>query len=371
MARPSDDSAILDTWITGLDEKWKENSLVDGILGCIYGQAIGDAIGLATEFLTKERVEEKFGVGPIPFPSFVRGLHSGCWEEGDWTDDTDQMILIMEGIIQNKRVEPKDFAKRLYDWIEHGFPELGDKRGLGLGGTVAKVVSSKGYLEDPAKAAKSVWNNNGKNLAANGALMRTSILGCYRYDDLKEVAANTKAICKATHYDARCVHNCLMMTRILAIVLQLRSKMEKSSDFKLDLNESNEIVKRCMKESFSLLKRRVPESSKKEMEPYILLDSSSESLVKLELGKENIGYTLNCLAAGLWGFASERDFKTTMNELIMEGGDADTNGAVCGALLGAKIGYSNLPKDWLMGLRHKKWLDAKVKSYLEVSGVIE
>ena len=45
----------------------------------------------------------------------------------------------------------------------------------------------------------------------------------------------------------------------------------------------------------------------------------------------------------------------------LQGGDADTNGAVAGALLGCKLGMSKIPKTWITGLRHKVWLDAIVE----------
>ena len=44
----------------------------------------------------------------------------------------------------------------------------------------------------------------------------------------------------------------------------------------------------------------------------------------------------------------------------MQGGDADTNGAVAGALLGCKLGSSALPPTWLKGLKHKGWLDGHI-----------
>ena len=46
--------------------------------------------------------------------------------------------------------------------------------------------------------------------------------------------------------------------------------------------------------------------------------------------------------------------------LILQGGDADTNGAVAGALLGCKLGSSALPPTWLKGLKHKGWLDGHI-----------
>lgn len=44
---------------------------------------------------------------------------------------------------------------------------------------------------------------------------------------------------------------------------------------------------------------------------------------------------------------SSRDFRAALTEIILEGGDADTNGAVAGALLGCRTGYSQLPESWL------------------------
>jgi len=44
----------------------------------------------------------------------------------------------------------------------------------------------------------------------------------------------------------------------------------------------------------------------------------------------------------------------------LQAGDADTNGAVSGALLGCKLGASKLPDSWFNGLKHKDWLDGHI-----------
>ena len=43
-----------------------------------------------------------------------------------------------------------------------------------------------------------------------------------------------------------------------------------------------------------------------------------------------------------------------------EGGDADTNAAVAGALLGEKFGYSNIPQRWVEGLVYRQELGDKI-----------
>jgi hypothetical protein len=55
----------------------------------------------------------------------------------------------------------------------------------------------------------------------------------------------------------------------------------------------------------------------------------------------------------------------------MEGGDADTNAAAACALLGAYLGFVNLPAHWTQGLAHKEWLIAKTQRLAVASGVVE
>ena len=48
----------------------------------------------------------------------------------------------------------------------------------------------------------------------------------------------------------------------------------------------------------------------------------------------------------------------------LKAGDADTNGAVAGALLGCKLGVDKIPRSWIGKLCHKKWLDDIIKKWV-------
>lgn len=115
-------------------------SVLDRLLGCAYGQALGDAYGLATEFETREQVADTYPDPSvlIPFPTYHVNRHSQRWRQGDWTDDTDQWILVLETVIDHQS-DVKIFAKKLRRWIDEGFPELGDSVGMGLGAHVHQV----------------------------------------------------------------------------------------------------------------------------------------------------------------------------------------------------------------------------------------
>ena len=52
----------------------------------------------------------------------------------------------------------------------------------------------------------------------------------------------------------------------------------------------------------------------------------------------------------------------------MQGGHSSCNAAVAGAILGCKVGYSDLPKDWLEGLLPQQvdWLNKKINCLLDM-----
>ena len=55
-------------------------------------------------------------------------------------------------------------------------------------------------------------------------------------------------------------------------------------------------------------------------------------------------------------------FEDIMTDLIMQGGDADTNGCTAGAILGAWFGFSRLPYTWLDGIQNYDWLLLKAEA---------
>lgn len=60
--------------------------------------------------------------------------------------------------------------------------------------------------------------------------------------------------------------------------------------------------------------------------------------------------------------------RTAITELAMQGGHATCNATVAGALLGCKVGYSELPRDWIDGLlpRQVAWLNTKINCFLDM-----
>jgi hypothetical protein len=59
-------------------------------------------------------------------------------------------------------------------------------------------------------------------------------------------------------------------------------------------------------------------------------------------------------------------FKACISELLRRGADADTNGTVAGALMGAQLGLARLPPDWVAGLRHGAWLRTRAEQLADL-----
>ena len=82
-----------------------------------------------------------------------------------------------------------------------------------------------------------------------------------------------------------------------------------------------------------------------------------------------MGYTLKTLAAALWPLYHCHSFEEGLLKVVNAGGDADTNAAVACSLLGAKYGYSIIPRKYIDGLVRKEYLDNVAKQLLEVLSI--
>ncbi len=136
---------------------------LDKIKGVFYGQAIGDALGLGTEFLSKKEVSDYYPKGLTDYSQIIQDKHRKRWKIGDWTDDTDQFLCICDSILNNQNVDELSFANELYKWFK-GVP-------MGIGQTVYKVVSMPQFTFYPHKAAELVWKLSKQQNASNGAIM--------------------------------------------------------------------------------------------------------------------------------------------------------------------------------------------------------
>jgi len=287
-----------------------DNTIINRIKACIFGHAIGDALGLATEFMSRQEVQKNYPNGVNSYNDIVQDHHRRKWKKGAWTDDTEQMLCIFDSLIKHRDLNLKDIASNFVFWKENN--------GMGIGRHTLNLLNISEYTDKPFEASELLWNMSRKQAAPNGGIMRTSILGCWNYKNIDAVCSNAENVCKLTHFDPRCTGSCVIICYIISSVLQ-----------KLPFTKENliEIAKKY--------DSRIIEYIELAFQPEI-------SLLKLD-ESSSIGYTLKTMCAALWAYNYGTDYFSGLKTIIEQGGDADTNGAVAGALLGVKFGYDAIP----------------------------
>ena len=305
------------------------DGLFDRLKGTIYGQAIGDALGLGTEGMTDEDMAWKYPHGIKHYSDIFQDRHRKRWKIGDWTDDTDMMLCIANAVIKDKGVNLTSIAQNFKDWA-NGEP-------MGIGENTYKVLMIGDYVEHPLEVSKKVWEMSGKKAAANGGLMRTSIVGLFP-KAVEECAVN---ICRLTHYDPRCVGSCVIVSELIHALVYNEKRLSYHQIVDMSRKYDERIVE--------------------------FVDLSMNTDIRaLELqDEESVGYTLRTLAAGLWAYWNARTFEDGLLSVVRAGGDADTNAAVACAILGAKFGFNAIPQEYIDGLIYKEQLDEVINGMKE------
>lgn len=284
----------------------------DRIKGCIYGQAIGDALGLGTEFMSQAEVKKYYPNRLEHYDQIIQDAHRKRWKQGSWTDDTDMMICIAKAR-QNNQFNLNKIAHNFKDWF-NGTP-------LGIGRHTFNVLCMSDYTKDPIKAADVIWRLYKCRSAANGGLMRTSIVATSPIVEEEEIAN----ICRLTHPDMRCVGSCVLVVKLMQNLIFKDAQLDKTA----------------LKEIADRYDSRISE--------YIDLAENDNPTI-LSLDDNMMGYTLKTMSVALWSLWHCASFKDGLLSVVNLGGDADTNAAVSCALLGAKYGFSNIPQYYVDNL---------------------
>ncbi len=139
----------------------------DRAYAALYGLAIGDALGMPTQFMSHEEVVAHFGVidgfqeAPADHP-IAAGLPAGSI-----TDDTEQALLLAEALLDGRgRIDGDDLARRLLAWAERA-RERGSTDLLGPSSSAAlAALVAGGPLDEASRFG-----------ATNGAAMRIAPVG--------------------------------------------------------------------------------------------------------------------------------------------------------------------------------------------------
>lgn len=159
------------------------------ILGALYGQAVGDAMGMPSELWPLQQVSDYFGWITHFLPGPAENIAANGFIAGEYTDDTQQAVALMDALLAAEgRVEPERIAHHIMLWAER----IGafEKNILGPSSKAALLAFRAGTPVAEIAA----------NGVTNGAAMRVAPLGCLLPSgDLPAFIEAVRQSCSPTH----------------------------------------------------------------------------------------------------------------------------------------------------------------------------
>ncbi|MFF1698060.1 ADP-ribosylglycohydrolase family protein [Streptomyces sp. NPDC058257] len=165
-------------------------ALLDRALGAFYGLALGDALGMPTQIMSRQDVVRVYGTVTGFEASRSDNPVSAGMPAGAVTDDTDQAVIVARLLVEGGgHIAPKRFADALLSWER----EMKAKGSFDLLGPSTKAaLDAVAGGTDPKEA--------GRYGTTNGAAMRVTPVGiAFAADPLPDFLDRVVESCQVTH----------------------------------------------------------------------------------------------------------------------------------------------------------------------------
>ena len=299
----------------------REQLLATSFFGCLMGTAIGDALGLPREGLSRRRAEQMFGGPPL--------RHRFFFGRGMVSDDTDHAVMTAQALIASGG-DVAEF-RRLLGWRLRWWL-LSMPAGIGLATLRACFKLCLGF--PPTKS--------GVFSAGNGAVMRAAVLGAYECHDDDKLWQLVQASSRITHTDPRAEQGAMAVAVAAKYSVtcddsnfQCANYLVLTIPFILDYKLADKL---------RLAVQRADEGA------------SAESFAdELGLQRGVSGFVNHTVPVAIFCWLRHRhEFRAALEAAICLGGDTDTVGAIVGGIMGTRWPAVTWPAEWELGGSHLK-----------------
>ncbi len=277
--------------------------LIERFRGCLLGLAVGDAVGTAVEFKSRntfEPVTDMTGGGPFGIPA------------GAWTDDTSMALCLATSLLEKNGFDAQDQMERYWRWYKEGYLSSIGKC-FDIGNITRTALEEFHITGNPMSGRIDPFS------AGNGSIMRLAPVVMLYYPDLEAILHYSAKSSRTTHATLECLEAC----QILAGVIYRAFEGEKKHEV---------LVERDLVPLMSDALKEI---------------SYGDYFEKAESQIQGTGYVVQSLEAALWSFWTTDSFEAAILRAVNLGDDADTTAAVCGQVAGAYYGEADIPQHWL------------------------
>ncbi len=286
------------------------------IEGCIVGTAVGDALGLPWEGISRAKQSR---IAPD------LNQHYFCFGYGMCSDDTEHTCMLAQALIESggeKKKFQNSLARKFRYWL------LSAPAGIGFATLRSILKLWLGY--SPEKS--------GVFSAGNGPAMRSALLGvCYGHSPEKLVSL-VKASTYITHKDPKAELGALAVALAAHHSFSCDSITPSSYLYLCELYSSY-YSSESWQEFRELLEKVVKSVDEKE--------NTFDFLSFLGQEKGVGGYIYHTLPVVLhvW-LRFPLDYQKGVKEIISLGGDTDTTAAILGGIIGSRVGREGISLTW-------------------------
>lgn len=266
--------------------------------GVLVGTAAGDALGAGYEF-THPATETRI---------FMKGGGTFDWAPGEWTDDTSMAVCVAEGLSRGS-ADLDTIAAAFVRWYDSKPPDIGNQ-------TRAVLSARSTSAAAMTRQAASISGRTG----GNGSLMRTAPVALAFLDDADACVAAAAAISDLTHCDERAREAC----QIWSFATRHAVLTGTVDGVRLYLNGAANSTR----------------------EYWLPLLDIAETGSPADF--PNNGWVVHALQTAWWAITKAGSNLHRVLELcVRAGNDTDTTAAIAGGLIGASLGRSAIPGEWV------------------------
>ncbi len=306
--------------------------------GCLLGGAIGDALGWPVEFKTHQEIVQAYGEYGIS------DLIVGTSGKAEITDDTQMTLFTAEGLLRaqtrgeargichppsivynaylrwlHTQGDPKLPGREfIYDGWLIGVNQLHARRAPGNSCLSALRSGKQGTIQEPINDSKGC-----------GGVMRVAPVGLvHGRDKAFEVAAECAAL---THGHPSGYLSAGVLAHIIALLIEgteLATAIEGAMEVLTALPNHEECLQAL---------ELAVELAKSDQPPLAAISELGEGWV----GEEALAISVYC------ALKYQSDFRQALIVSINHDGDSDSTGAITGNILGAYLGISHIPQEWV------------------------
>lgn len=351
------------------DTEQKYTPIEKRAIGCLFGQTTGDALGTRYEFGSSEKtliaiaadmqiklpkvapkVEFKKTRRFTPPKFIIPTKTSEEWATylcskghleilgggpfylsvGQVTDDSELALALADGLVSSGYFDIWSIADNYAIWHNSGPFDQGGTTRAALCKTSISHAAGINY-----ELILNCSNDFNKASLSNGCLMRISPLAIAgTYWDEESLSLSAKMDCELTN------PNPITLDAVSVYVVAIRTA----------------ILTGDAKASHEAAKKRA--NTKEVLNLLTMAETTSE--VKLSNGRivepdgSMMGYFGIALQLAFYHLLKGSSYEHALMDVIIRGGDTDTNAVIVGALLGALYGYEAIPIDWINSVTKAK-----------------